>query len=233
MLIKLHWRCASNPNKVCFLQKSNGSSNGERGVKVEGRVSLPSGKICMGSFSQQMSTASRNPTPQVRLYLHALQPASMHCLSTPFQASGGLSYSIIFPTSSLPISSKTCAWCVFIFQSLSWDMEIKKPFPKSLKWIRGADWVMRGDDAPLPSPSSAGSAPDSINGPIGLPHHGLSPPEKYPPGWSDFPQVRKNKGLWVVRGEHNPEGLWWSLMPRVPQYSPFSPGPFIQAIISI
>lgn len=134
MLIKLHWRCASNPNKVCSLQKSNGSSNGERGVKVEGIVSLPSGKICMGSFSQQMSTASRNPTPQVRLYLHALHPASLHCLSTPFQASGGLSYSIIFPTSSFPVRSKTCAWCVFSFflflQSLSWDMEIKKTFPK-------------------------------------------------------------------------------------------------------
>lgn len=128
MLIKLHWRCASNPNKVCFLQKSNGSSNGERGVKVEGRVSLPSGKICIGSFSQQMSTASRNPTPQVSLYLHALQPASMHCLSTPFQAPGGLTYSIIFPTSSsLPVPSKTCAclFSVFILRHGN-----KKAFPK-------------------------------------------------------------------------------------------------------
>lgn len=50
MLIKLHWRCASNPNKVCFLQKSNGSSKGERGAGVECRASLPSGTICVGQF---------------------------------------------------------------------------------------------------------------------------------------------------------------------------------------
>lgn len=50
MLIKLRWRCASNPNKVCFLQKSNGSSNGERGAKVECSTSLPSGTICGGQF---------------------------------------------------------------------------------------------------------------------------------------------------------------------------------------
>lgn len=50
MLIKLRQRCASNPNKVCFLQKSNGSSNGKRDAKVECRASLPSGTICVGQF---------------------------------------------------------------------------------------------------------------------------------------------------------------------------------------
>ena len=51
MLIKLRWRCASNPNKVCFLQKSNGSSDGERGTKVEHSASPPSGTVCLGRLS--------------------------------------------------------------------------------------------------------------------------------------------------------------------------------------
>lgn len=51
MLIKLHWRCASNPNKVCILRKSNGSSNGDKSTKVERRASLPSGAISVQRLS--------------------------------------------------------------------------------------------------------------------------------------------------------------------------------------
>lgn len=28
-------------------------------------------------------------------------------------------------------------------------MEMKKPFPKALKWVRGTDWVVRGADGSL------------------------------------------------------------------------------------
>lgn len=60
---------------------------------------FPLGQFVWDSFSQQMSTASRNPA-QVRLPLSAqLQPASLPCLSAPCQASDGLSYPIDFPPS--------------------------------------------------------------------------------------------------------------------------------------
>lgn len=198
MLIKLHWRCASNPNKVCFLQKSNGSSNGQRGVKVEGRVSLPSGKICMGSFSQQMSTASRNPAHQVRLCMPCSLPLCIAYLHFFRYQVGWVTQSSSPPPPFLSLQKPVHV----SFQSLSWDMEIKKSFSQS-HWSRlgGQIGWWGGDDArPTPSPSSAGSAPDSINGPTGLPRHGLSPQGKYPPGWSNFPHVRKNKRLRVVKG---------------------------------
>lgn len=50
MLIRITLEVCFNPNKVCFLQKSNGSSDGERGTKAEHSASLPLGQFAWDGF---------------------------------------------------------------------------------------------------------------------------------------------------------------------------------------
>lgn len=69
--------------------------------------------------------------------------------------------------------------------------------------------------------------------PCGLPHNGLPHQEECSLGGSNFSWVRKNKDLWERWGWGQSSVCRWSLRPRLPQYSPFPPGPFIQTIISI